>query len=83
MLLKTFNSVNRETVTNYVVFRGKDAKNKEYYGDFCVDYLKASTPEGSKNLLRLMNYEERKAKVLHVSVNCVTNMLDVTILISA
>lgn len=70
MLLKSFDKLNTEVKTQYIIF-----ENDEYVEDFIVDYL----AEDSKMLLKLMALEDQKATVRHIHINHTTGLLEVSV----
>lgn len=70
MLLKSFDKLNTEVKTQYIIF-----ENDEYVEDFVVDYL----AKDSKMLLKLMVLEDQKATVRHIHINHTTGLLEVSV----
>ena len=73
MLLKTFEKVNIETKTNYIITR-KDT-DCEVIESFVVDYTDLDYP--NRNLLKRFEYEKKKAVVMFVNFNRAKGMLEV------
>lgn len=69
MTLREFNDINVTTKASYTVFYGK-----KRIDSFVVDYI--GDIDSTHNLIRLM---EKGAEVEFVSVNSVTNILEVTV----
>lgn len=67
MTLRAFNNVNTEIKTAYIIF-----KDKEPIDQFTVDYL-----DKGFTTIKLTDWIKRGAKVMHVSINSATGLLEV------
>lgn len=74
MKLKSLNKILCDVKFGVTVFR-----DKEYIESFTVDYLDRDKIDSG--LLKLSEYEENGAEVRHISVNHVTGLNDIEIVI--
>ena len=79
MTVKSWEKVNRQIVTNYIIFENMPGRQPVYRESFRVDYLAKSYAE--RNLDKIIDLEQmgKRATVQHVSINSATGELDVTV----
>lgn len=79
MTVKAWEKVNRQIVTNYILFEDMPGRQPVYRESFRVDYLAKSYTQ--RNLDKIIDLEQmgKRATVQHVNINSATGELDVTV----